>query len=322
MLKLISSGILIAIFVTIFGSSGQVYADTTVSISSGASNHGCEETFQCYIPFEVSIAKDETISWENNDSVSHTVTSVSPAGVIDGKFDSSMIESGATFSYKFTDSGRYQYLCSIHPWMGGTVIVADGDTPEEPRPNAAGMVDEEPTHVTSAPDTTPPKILKPTDITVDAQDNNGAIIDYEVLAIDETDKIVTTLCNPSSGSIFYVGTTTITCNATDLSGNKAQPVAFSVTVNPPKSAIPDWVKNIAEFWCDDKIDNASFIEGIQYLIDNGIITVAATSSNMDSIQEIPQWVKNNACWWSEGTITDDDFASGIEFLVKTGIIQI
>ena len=93
------------------------------------------------------------------------------------------------------------------------------------------------------------------------------------------------------------------------------------TVNPPQAAIPDWIRNVASFWCEDKIDDASFIEGIQYLIDNNIIIVSATSGNGSS-QEIPNWVKNNACWWSEGIITSEDFASGIEFLVSEGIIRV
>jgi len=171
-------------------------------------------------------------------------------------------------------------------------------------------------------DTTPPKILKPTDITVDAENNRGANVTYDVLAIDETDQLVRPSCYPSSGSFFEVGETRIICNAMDSSGNRAQSISFSVTVNPPELAIPDWIKNIAEFWCDDKIDDSSFIEGIQYLIDNNIIIVSATQSGYGGSQEIPNWVKNNACWWSEGLISDKDFASGIEFLVREGIIRV
>ena len=108
----------------------------------------------------------------------------------------------------------------------------------------------------------------------------------------------------------------------DSSGNRASPVTISVTVNPPQVVIPDWVKNVASFWCDDKIDDGSFIEGIQYLIDNNIISVSATSSGISGSQEIPDWIKNNACWWSEGLISDSDFALGIEFLVSAGIIDV
>ena len=174
----------------------------------------------------------------------------------------------------------------------------------------------------SAPsDTTPPKILKPTDVTVDAESKDGAKVTFKVLAIDDTDSIVTPSCSKNSGSLFEIGETKVTCNAMDSSGNRAVPISFTVTVNPLDSTIPVWVKTVASYWCDDAIDDASFVEGIQYLIDNNVITVSAKSSSSDS-QKIPEWVKNNVCWWSQGTISDDDFASGIEYLVKQGIIHV
>jgi hypothetical protein len=99
-------------------------------------------------------------------------------------------------------------------------------------------------------------------------------------------------------------------------------MSFSVIVNSPQISIPSWVKNVAEFWCQEKIDDASFVEGIQYLIDSGIIVIPATSESFGETQEIPQWVKNNACWWSESSITDEDFAGGIQYLVREGIIVV
>jgi len=196
----------------------------------------------------------------------------------------------------------------------------------DPQPNNDQYVLDFPlaqptTGQTQPRDTTPPKILKPTDITIDAENNNGARVSYDVLVIDETDKIVRPSCSPSSGSFFEIGETRVRCNASDLSGNRAQSVSFSITVNPPDVAIPDWVKNMASFWCDDKIDIVSFIEGIQYLIDNNIIIVSE-SSGYGSSQYIPNWVKNNACWWSQGLISNGDFASGIEYLVREGIIRV
>jgi len=171
-------------------------------------------------------------------------------------------------------------------------------------------------------DTVPPKILQPKDIVVDASDSNGAIVTYEVLAIDNEDEIIKPSCSPSSGSLFPIGVTTVVCSAFDSSGNAATQKSFLVTVNMPSLLIPDWIKEIAAFWCDDKIDDAAFIEGIQYLIDNGIIIVDATTSGSGGTQEIPSWVKNNACWWSQGLISDVDFASGLKYLIEIGVIKI
>jgi hypothetical protein len=172
-------------------------------------------------------------------------------------------------------------------------------------------------------DNTPPVIAQHEDIEVIAETADGVTpIDFSVTATDNVDKSVKPTCKPQSGFSFGIGETVIKCTAKDSSGNFALPMQFSVIVNPPVTSIPSWVKNVAGFWCQDQIDNASFIEGIQYLIDNGIIIVPAKSQGQASAQEIPQWVKNNACWWSEGSITDLDFASGIQYLVKQGIIVV
>ena len=165
--------------------------------------------------------------------------------------------------------------------------------------------------------------MQPTDIEVDAETHDGVtMVTFDVLVIDDTDKIIQPTCKPRSGYFFGVGDTRVTCTARDSAGNFANPVSFTVTVNPPGILIPSWVKNVAEFWCEDKIDDSAFVEGIQYLINNGIIVVPSTSLSYGDSQEVPQWVKNNACWWSTGLVTDEDFASGIEYLVGQGIIRV
>jgi len=83
--------------------------------------------------------------------------------------------------------------------------------------------------------------------------------------------------------------------------------------------IPSWVTNVADFWCSDEIDDAGFIEAVQYLIDNGIITVPPTDA-VATGDPLPDWIKQNACWWSEGAIDDTTFANAIQWLVAEGII--
>jgi len=89
------------------------------------------------------------------------------------------------------------------------------------------------------------------------------------------------------------------------------------------SPIPDWIRNNALWWSQEQIDDNTFIQGIQFLIKEGIITIPTTEqgSSSDSI-EIPLWVKVNAEWWAEGKITDDDFIKGMQFLVEQGIIRV
>jgi hypothetical protein len=83
-------------------------------------------------------------------------------------------------------------------------------------------------------DTTPPDIVLPDDITVNATSPAGASVSYDVSATDSVDPTVTIECTHASGSLFPVGTTEVSCTATDDSDNQDGD-AFFVTV---KAAVP------------------------------------------------------------------------------------
>ena len=99
-------------------------------------------------------------------------------------------------------------------------------------------------------------------------------------------------------------------------------VTFGDASTPEPSEIPTWVKGNAGWWANDQIDDATFVSGIQYLIQEGIISVSSSSSDDSKNEGIPNWIKNNAGWWSEGAISDNDFLKGIEYLVENGIISV
>jgi hypothetical protein len=90
----------------------------------------------------------------------------------------------------------------------------------------------------------------------------------------------------------------------------------------PEQGIPSWIKNNAGWWATGQIDNNSFVQGIQFLINEGIMKIPPTSQGTGGSDEIPDWIKNNAGWWAEGLITDDDFVQGIQFLIENGIMKI
>jgi len=83
------------------GSSGN-----TVSISGYAFN-----------PSSLNVSTGTTVTWTNNDSVTHTVTSDTNA------FSSGDLNPGQTYSYTFNQAGTFAYHCSIHTYMHGTVTV-------------------------------------------------------------------------------------------------------------------------------------------------------------------------------------------------------
>jgi len=94
-----------------------------VNLPEGSGVPGCEETNECFIPYEVVIAVGGQVIWNNVDTAAHTVTSGNPSDGADGKFDSSIFMSGTTFSNTFDEVGEYEYFCMVHPWMNGIVQV-------------------------------------------------------------------------------------------------------------------------------------------------------------------------------------------------------
>ena len=66
-------------------------------------------------PASVTILTGDTVRWTNKDSAVHTVKGSS--------FESGELKTGDTYEFRFTDAGTYNYECSIHPSMKGTVVV-------------------------------------------------------------------------------------------------------------------------------------------------------------------------------------------------------
>ena len=70
------------------------------------------------------------------------------------------------------------------------------------------------------------------------------------------------------------------------------------------------------WWADGQIDDKTFIQGIEYIIQNKIILIPQTQQETSESQEIPSWIKNNAAWWAAGQIDDKTFVQGLEFLIQ------
>lgn len=106
------------------------HAKASVSIPKGASAPGCEATNECYVPHEVTVDVGGEVTWSNDDTAAHTVTSGTPEGGPDAVFDSSLFMAGNTFSHKFDKAGTFHYFCMVHPWMVGSVIVQEAGAEE------------------------------------------------------------------------------------------------------------------------------------------------------------------------------------------------
>jgi len=93
--------------------------------------------------------------------------------------------------------------------------------------------------------------------------------------------------------------------------------------NSTNTTLPNWIKKNAKWWSEGSVEDRDFVQGIQYLIQKGIMKIPQTKSS-DSVSEekIPQWVKNNAGWWADDKISDNDFVSGIQYLISKGIMKV
>ncbi len=76
-----------------------------------------------YLPLNLEIKSESTVVWENNDVISHTIQSQDIEGKPSGLFSSSLLQTGDSYEFKFTESGEFHYYCTIHPWRIGVITV-------------------------------------------------------------------------------------------------------------------------------------------------------------------------------------------------------
>lgn len=91
-------------------------AGTVISIVGNSESNS-------YNPNLIEIKVGDTLTWRNDDSSPHTVTSSNDNSDII-TFDSGVLMRGETFSFTFDMEGEYPYFCTLHPNMVGTVVTA------------------------------------------------------------------------------------------------------------------------------------------------------------------------------------------------------
>ncbi len=133
------------------------------------------------------------------------------------------------------------------------------------------------------------------------------VTEFSVVAKDNRDefyeKISADQCSATKQYSFTTGYTSEQNNALPLS-------------------LPDWIKNNAKWWSSDEIDDQTFVNGIQYLIQHDVIFIQKNTTTENTDNTIPEWIKNNAKWWSSDEIDDQTFVNGIQYLVNNGVIKV
>lgn len=89
-------------------------SELTIRIPKGSFHPATHKSFN---PDEIIINKGETITWINEEKTPHTITSKEKV-----LFDS-LLKQNEDFTYKFDKVGTFEFGCTLHPWMHGTINV-------------------------------------------------------------------------------------------------------------------------------------------------------------------------------------------------------
>ena len=68
-------------------------------------------------PQRLTVKAGTTVTWTNKDDIPHAIAAVSK------QFKSKALDTGDAYSFTFTTPGAYEYFCSLHPHMTGTIVV-------------------------------------------------------------------------------------------------------------------------------------------------------------------------------------------------------
>ena len=93
-----------------------------VIMPTKVSRPGCDVEDVCYIPSDIVVEKGGSVTWLNEDSSFHTVTSGFYGEPTD-LFDSGYLDPYEYYTLSFDEIGTYDYFCTLHPWMFAQVIV-------------------------------------------------------------------------------------------------------------------------------------------------------------------------------------------------------
>jgi uncharacterized protein YjiK len=174
-------------------------------------------------------------------------------------------------------------------------------------------------------DTTAPVVTVPANKTLDATTPAGRVVAFAASASDLVDGSVATTCSPLSGSTFPIGTTTVTCAATDAQGNTGSAV-FTITIvstpqtltesalagarallagadKPGSALLADAVKKLA-----DAADSSNWVDAHHLVVKGG---ESIFNDDRDAVQKLDALIHNK-----QSSIADSTLQALIDQLVR------
>jgi len=92
-------------------------ASLAVSHAAQAENASVAIDNFTFNPPRLSVRPGTTVTWRNADDIPHAIASTTTA------LKSKALDTDDSYSFTFTDPGTYDYFCSLHPHMTGTIVV-------------------------------------------------------------------------------------------------------------------------------------------------------------------------------------------------------
>jgi plastocyanin len=70
-----------------------------------------------FVPQRVTVKPGTTVTWINEDDIPHAIAATGK------EFRSKVLDTNDKYSFTFKTMGTFEYFCSLHPHMTGTIVV-------------------------------------------------------------------------------------------------------------------------------------------------------------------------------------------------------
>lgn len=123
LVAVVAAVVVVAATIAIAASSAR-HGTSTMQMSSTAATASNQVSIKDYMftPAVIKVKVGTTVTWTNQDAVSHTVTADTNSSDAPSSMD---IAQGKSYSFTFRKAGTYTYHCFPHPYMHGTVEVTN-----------------------------------------------------------------------------------------------------------------------------------------------------------------------------------------------------
>ena len=96
-------------------------AQHLIEIVNNSWKQGCEKDDECFLPYVTTINVGDIILFTNQDEYEHNIRVRGDSEYL--HFPADVIKPNEYFVYKFLEYGKYDYYCTLHPWMEGVIQV-------------------------------------------------------------------------------------------------------------------------------------------------------------------------------------------------------